>query len=134
MATALVNPVLTINSVDMTAYIAECSLDISVDELDDTNFGDTAKSRIGGLKDGSVKFKFNQDFTVGTVDNIMWALLGTVVTFAVKAATGTVTTSNPNYTGSFLMTSWSPVNGSVGDLATVDVTFPTTGAILRATS
>ncbi len=135
MATALVNPYITINgSTALADDISECVLDVSVDELDDTAFGDTAKSRIGGLKDGSIKLKFNQDFAASGVDATMWALLGTVVTFAVRAASGAITTSNPEYSGSFLMNQWSPVNGGVGDLATVDVTFPITGAVSRATS
>lgn len=134
MAVSIVNPVVTIGGTDMSSYLSEVALDISVDEQEDTAFGDTAKSRIAGLKDGSIKLKFNQDFAVGTVDSVMWALLGTVVTFSVKAASGAASTSNPVYSGSFLMNAWSPISGSVGDLATVDVSYPTTGAVARATS
>jgi hypothetical protein len=42
-----------------------------------------------------------------------------------------VSTSNPSYSGSVLCKSWSPLNGSVGDVAEVEVQFPTSGVVTR---
>jgi hypothetical protein len=45
-----------------------------------------------------------------------------------------VGTSNPKYTGSVLIKSWNPIEGSVGDEASVGVSYPTSGAVTRATA
>jgi adenosylhomocysteinase len=49
---------------------------------------------------------------------------------AAVAAAGTA----PRYTGTVLITEWSPLNGAVGDLSTVDVTWPVSGKIARGTA
>jgi hypothetical protein len=47
-----------------------------------------------------------------------------------------VTASNPSYTGVFLVSQVAPISGSVGDLATRDVTWPVAGTagITRGTA
>ena len=42
--------------------------------------------------------------------------------------------SNPKYTGSLIVTDWTPVAGAVGELLTASVTWPITGAITKATA
>ena len=39
-----------------------------------------------------------------------------------------------SYTGTVFIDAWTPVNGAVGDLATVDSTFKVNGAITKATT
>ena len=46
---------------------------------------------------------------------------------------GSVTATNPNYTGSVLISGHS-VGGSHGEVASKSLTFPTSGAVSRATS
>ena len=109
-------------------------LPVQVEEKETTAFGQTWKTRTGGLKDASVSISFIQDYVASNLDQIMWALIGTVVAFEVRPTSGTVTTSNPKYTGSLFIKEWKPIMGSVGDLATVDVSFPTSGTVTRGTS
>jgi hypothetical protein len=45
-----------------------------------------------------------------------------------------VGTANPKYTGSLIVTDWTPVAGAVGELLTASVTWPITGAIAKATA
>jgi hypothetical protein len=45
-----------------------------------------------------------------------------------------VSTSNPKYTGNLLIKAWNPITGSVGDEASVSVSYPTSGAVTRATA
>ncbi len=45
-----------------------------------------------------------------------------------------MTSSNPQYSGSLLITEWVPIAGSVGDLGEVDVTYPGSGPLARATA
>jgi hypothetical protein len=56
------------------------------------------------------------------------------VTFEVRPTSGARAVGNPAYTGSLLIKEWKPIMGSVGDLATTGVGFPTSGTVLRQTS
>lgn len=124
----------TINAVNESATIKSVKFNYSAADLKTTAFGATAEARIGGLKDGTVSVKFNQDMVAAGTDAKMWALLGTVVAFKVKATSAANSTSNPEYQFNVLVTEWSPFGGAVGDLAEVEVSWPITGAVTRATT
>lgn len=132
---ALIDPTVTINAVDMSAFIAAVELDLEGVELDTTNFGSSGwKEAIGGLKSGTAKVSFLDDFAATTVDDRLWALFNTVTTFNVRPTSAAVAATNPEYQMSVLVNEFSPVAGSVGDLATQDLTWPVTGTVTRATS
>jgi hypothetical protein len=124
-----------LNAVDLSTYGATAELVVEVEDKEVTTFGSLGwKEYLGGLKSGSLKIKFKQDVAVGNLDSLMWPLLGTVIAFEVRLTNGARTTSNPAYTGNVLVKKWAPLSGSVGDVAEVDVEYPTTGAVTRATS
>lgn len=123
-----------INSVDLSDHVRQVSLTVSADDLDDTAMGDDFMSRIGGMKDWSISLEFNQDFAASEVDATVWPLLGTTTTVTVKPTSAAVSSTNPSYSGDVLVTDYSPLDNSVGDLATVSVTWPGSGALTRATS
>tara|TARA_R100000742_G_C4277472_1_gene99386 strand:+ start:1395 stop:1802 length:408 start_codon:yes stop_codon:yes gene_type:complete len=123
-----------INSVDLSDHVASITLDISADEVVTTAMGDTFQSRTGGLKDGSLSIEFQQDFAASEVDATLWPLLGSTTAFVVKPTSGSVSSTNPSYSGSILVNQHIPVANAVGELATMSVAYPTSGAITRATS
>lgn len=135
MATfAFTNASVVINSVDLSDHVRQVTLDVSFDDLDDTAMGDTYRSRIGGLGDWNVSIEFNQDFAASEVDATLWPLMGTTTTITVKPTSGSVSAANPSYSGTVLVNDYSPLANSVGDLATVSVTWPGAGTLTRATS
>lgn len=123
-----------INSVDLSDHVRQVTLNVSADELDDTAMGDTFRSRIGGLKDWSVSLEFNSDFAASEVDATLWPLLGTTTTITIKPTSSAVGATNPSYSGSVLVSQANPLGNSVGDLATVSVTWNGAGTLTRATS
>lgn len=133
MATfAMVDCRLEVNSVVMSAMATKATLDVEADELEDTAFGDTYRSRLGGLKSWSLSIDFNQDFAASQVDVTLFPLLGTVVTAKVRATSAAISATNPEYSGSVLISKYSPLDGSVGDLAKTSVTWPGAGTLARA--
>jgi hypothetical protein len=117
----------TINGVDFSDHIAAVTLDITTDEVETTAFGTGWRSRIGGLKDGSVTLDFHQDFATtgsGAVDQTIWNNFGSMATVVVTPTSGTVSATNPSYTGVFLVSQTTPIASTVGDLATQSVTWP----------
>jgi hypothetical protein len=124
----------TINGGTVSSSLASVELPIEVDEQETTAFGSSWRTRIAGLKSGSITLEFHQDFAAGALDSILYPLLGTNATVTVIPTSGTVTASNPSYTGTFLVTSYTPFASTVGDLATVGITWPLTGELTRATA
>jgi hypothetical protein len=126
---------LSINSNVLNAFTKKAELSVEVEEKDVTNYASLGwKEVLGGLKSAELGCEFLQDFAASQLDAIMWPLLGTVVPFEVRADQGAASTSNPKYTGSILINGWNPINGSVGDEATVSLGFPTSGAVTRGTT
>src|SRR5713226_10044292 len=108
---------LLLNTVNMSAMARQLVLKTSAAELDNTAFGATYHSRIGGLKDGQIDLTFNQDFAASQTDALLFPLLGTVVTFEIRPTSAARSTTNPAYTGSVLISAYDPLDGKVGDLA-----------------
>ena len=124
----------TINGGTVSSSLASIELPVEVDEQETTSFGSQWRTRIAGLKSGSITLEFHQDFAAGALDSILYPLLGTNATVVVTPTSGSVTSSNPSYSGAFLVTSYTPYASTVGDLATVSVTWPLTGELTRATA
>jgi hypothetical protein len=121
-----------INSVNLSDHATSLTLTLDVDEQETTAFGATFRARVGGLKDGKLDIEFNEDFAASNVDATIWAALASVVPFTAKATSAATSATNPEYQGSILINSHVPIDGSVGDLAKVKVSWPTTGAVTRA--
>lgn len=125
----------SLNGVDLSAYSAKGELAVDVEEKDVTTYGSLGwKELLGGLKSGTLGLEFKQDVASGALDSVMWPLLGTVVPFELRLSNAAVGISNPKWTGSILIKEWKPIQGSVGDDASVGVSYPTSGAVTRATA
>ena len=120
---------------DISGNLKKAELQMEVDEKDVTNFTSLGWKEVkGGLKSGSLALEFQNDMTAGGLDQLMFAAFGTVIAFEVRASQSAVSTSNPKYTGSVLIKSWTPVSGAPGDVNGASFTYPTSGAVTRATS
>jgi len=132
-AFALLSEQLTINSVDYTALsmVKSATLTLDAAQLDPTAMGDSWTEVLGGLKSGSLSVTFNDDYAASSIDQLLFPLFGTVTTFLVRPTTAVVGATNPNYTGSIFIAQH-VLGGQIGDLASKSLTFPTSGAVLRA--
>jgi hypothetical protein len=131
----LTNALVTVNAVDLSDLVASITLSSSIDSIETTAFGTSgARARIGGLADNSISLEFHQDYSTSEVEATIFPLIGTVTTVTVKPVNAATSATNPLYTISALVSEWTPLNGSVGELATASVTWPVIGAIAKATS
>ena len=126
----LTNANISIGGTDVSANVAADTLTTSVNPVETTAFGSTAITRVGGLKDNSITLSMHQDYSA--IEGLVYPLIGTATTIIVFPNGTSVGTTNPRYTCSALVVEWSAVNGAVGDLNTVDVTWPITGEITKA--
>lgn len=129
---ALTSEYTALNGTDRSADIKSSVLTVDAAQLDTTDFASAGWVEvIGGLKSGNLQINFQDDAANSAIDDILWGLLGTVVTFEVRPTSASVGVNNPKYTGSVLITSTS-IGGAVGELAMKSLTFPTSGAVTRA--
>jgi hypothetical protein len=124
----------TIGTTVLSSSIASVTLDITTDEVETTAFGSTYRTRIGGLKDASVSLDFHQDFGAGSVDALLFPLMGSTVAVKIAPTSGTVTATNPEYRFDALVTQYQPFAGAIGDLATLSITWPVSGEVVRGTA
>lgn len=125
---------ITINGTNLSDHIVQAQLTVESNEVETTSFGNTWRTRVGGLKNGSVTLQFQQDFAASKVDAIIWPLLGSDATVVITPTSSAVSATNPTYTCLASVLSYEPFNSNVGDLATVSVTWPVNGAVTRATA
>jgi hypothetical protein len=125
----------SLGTADISNALSGASLEITVEEVDKTSLGSAGWREVAaGLKSGSVTLNFQQDFAAGAIDSLLYPLIGTEATVTIRSSSATVSASNPAYSAVVLISQYTPIAGAVGDLATFDVTFPTIGAITRATA
>lgn len=124
----------TIAGTDFSANLNSVELSQEADDIETTAFGSSWRTRIGGLKNASLTLNFMQDFGAGSVDATLNPLLGTLATVVIKPTSGTVGATNPTYTMTCLVNQYNPFASSVGDIATLSVTWPVSGSVTRATA
>jgi predicted secreted protein len=123
----------TINGTNFSTNLNSVELALESDDLETTAFGGEFRTRIGGLKSGSITLQFMQDFAAASVDATLFPLFNTLATVVITPTSGTVNSSNPSYTAVALVNSYTPFASSVGDIATFSITLPTSGTVQRGT-
>jgi len=124
----------TIATVDLSDHVGSVTLTTSVDEVETTAFGSTARTRVGGLKDNSVSLEFHQNFAATEVEATIYPLIGSTATVVIKPTSGSASSTNPSFTFTALISEWSSLDGAIGDLATTSVTWPISGTITKGTA
>jgi hypothetical protein len=120
---------------DISPWLKKLELKDTFEAKKTTNFrSGGAEENKGGLESFEAALTLNQDYDAAALDEAMWALRRATVTFAARAQQSAVTSSNPQYSGKLVVVSWVPISGSVGDVGEVDVTFPGSGPLARATA
>jgi hypothetical protein len=126
---------LTIDSVDFSDQCSQVTVTEAYEALESTGFGDTARKFVKGLGNHEISATLMISYGTSEVEEKLNSLAGTTFNVVVTPTTSaTPGTSNPEYTltGCYLETV-TPINGGVGELPTMDVTFRG-GALTRATS
>ena len=124
----------SINGTDFSTSLASVELAIESDDVETTAFGSTFRTRVGGLKAANLSLEFHQDFGAASVDATLFPLLNTLATVVIVPTTAAVSATNPSYSATCLVNQYTPFASSVGDLATLSVSWPTSGTVTRGTA
>lgn len=125
---------ITVNGTNLSTSLHSVDLSLSSNEVETTTFGSNWRTVTGGIQSGTIKLDFYQDFAAGAVDATIWPLFNSYATVVITPTSSTVSATNPAYTAVCLVNQYQPIAGSVGDIATASVTWPTSGTVTRATA
>jgi hypothetical protein len=123
-STYLSNPVVTINSVDLSDQCTAATLTKTVEALESTSFGGTARVYVGGLQANEITLTLYNSFATTETYATLSGLVGTSTNITVKPTSSATSATNPIFTitGCYLE-SLPIVNASLGELDTIDLTF-----------
>jgi hypothetical protein len=133
--TVLSQPNLLIDSVDYSDQCSSATVTLVFESLESTSFADGARKYTAGLGNHEVTCTLMLAYGTSEVEENLEGLVGTNVDVVIYATNSqTPAAGNPEYTftGMYLE-SVTPINGALGELQTVDLTF-TGGTYARATS
>lgn len=123
-STYLSNPVVTINAVDMSDQCTSAVLTRVIESLESTAFGQTNRSYVGGLENSTLTVSMYNSFAVSETYATLKALVGTQVTVKIRPTSAVASATNPESTlTAAYMESLPIVNGQLGALDTIDITF-----------
>lgn len=125
-----------LDSVDLSDHVIQIAVNRSKDVPQNTAMGDDDHTYLAeGLRDADLTVTFKQDFAAGSVDATVNGVYegSAAVTAVIKPKSDAVGSTNPSFTCSVICTDYSPIDGSIGDVATTSPTFKVTGGVTRAT-
>lgn len=122
-----------VGSVDLSVYTPSVTINYAAEMLDQTAFGDTTRSRLGGLKDWSFDLSFHYDCSTAGPEATLWPLVGTTSCWEVRAVNACSSANNPIYSGIGVLENHN-YGGAVGSLLTINCTVQSNGTLDRASS
>jgi hypothetical protein len=128
-----------VNGVDLSDHVSEVEVQATAADVDVTAMGAGGHQRILGIRDDAFNVTFFSDFASAKVDATLWPLFtagggaGSLFLIEVAADGTTISATNPKYSGTCILTEYSPIAGAVGDASMTQVPFPVNGTIARGT-
>jgi len=130
--TVLSNPYVELDSNDFTDQATSATVTSTIEALEDTAFGSAARTYTAGLANNEITITLMLSYGASEVEAILDGLVGTKFDTVIGATGSSPAADNPVYTlSNGYLESYTPINGSLGALQTVDITIRG-GALTRA--
>ena len=125
LSNATINVTQGVTTTDLSDQANQVTLTIGQDALESTAFGDTGHKFTGGLQTVDVSITFFLSYGATEVEAILASCVGTGTTTLVISPSGTTeSATNPEYTiTNCMLADFTPINSTVGELATVTANF-----------
>ena len=123
-STYLSNPVVTVNSVDLSDQCTSAVFTQRYDQLEATAFGDSSHKFVSGLGNHELTLTLYMSYATSETYATLKDLVGTTTTIRVQPAAPPDSATNPGFvlTGCFLP-ELPVINASMGELSQIDVTW-----------
>lgn len=127
-------PFLSVDGVDLSDRVESLTLTYESEANDASAGGDNTRKMLAGLKNWGVEVNFRQDYAAGEVDATLFDKVGTECALVIRPNVAVVGVTNPQYSGTGLLTSYAPLAGSVGSVIDAPATWVPAGDLARATA
>ena len=114
-------------------FLNDVSLSRGFDTAETTTFGNDSKTYLIGLQDTTISCSGFFDSTLDGYIAAHLAATDTTISFEFRANEGSVSATNPKFTGECFITSYD-ISPAVGDTVPISIEFQVTGDVTRATS
>jgi hypothetical protein len=125
LSNATINITQGVSTTDLSDQANAVTVTIGQTGLDATAFGDTGTRMVGGLQTVEVSMTLFLSYGATEVEGVLASAVGqgnTILTISPSGTTESAT--NPEYViTNCMLESFTPINSTVGELATVEVTF-----------
>ena len=125
LSNATINITQGSTTTDLSDQANALSVMIGQDSLESTAFGDTGHRFTGGLQNVEVSMTLFLSYGATEVEGVLASCVGTGTTILTISPSGTTeSATNPEYViTNCMLSDFTPINSTVGELATVEVTF-----------
>jgi hypothetical protein len=130
----LTNADITVNGVVLSDRANSVTLNYEVEAVEDTTFGNSGRTFIGGLQNNTCDIEFMQDYAANETEATIFPLVGQRTTVTVRPGAQATSTTNPLYTlSNTYLAAHTPVSATVGELAVTSLSFQG-GTLVKTTS
>lgn len=121
----LTNPTVLIGILDVSALCSSATLTVGYDSLESTSFGDSGHVYVKGLQSVSVELTMYTSYGASSTEAILYSATGTGTTTLVISPSGSSeSATNPEYTiSNAMLASFTPINGTYGELSMITASF-----------
>ena len=125
LSNATINITQGATTTDLSDQANACMITIGQDSLESTAFGDTGHRFTGGLQTVDVSITFFLSYGATEVEAILASCVGTGTTILTISPSGaSESATNPEYVlTNCMLANFTPINSTVGELATVEASF-----------
>lgn len=133
-AEILTDAKITLASTDLGNLCTSCEITYGAETKETTGFGDGARTYAAGFKEWSVTLNAFDDFADNGLNELMFGWVGTSIAFKARKADTAISSTNPEFQGTVLVTSATVFRAQVGEVAGGSITLQGSGTLTRATS
>ena len=120
----LLDASISVGGVDLSSFVKSVTLTPSYDAKECTAFGDTAVTRLAGLKDWELSIDWYGDYAASGVYATISPLIGTSAECIILKDAGATSATNPTWTGDFIITEFPFIDAEIGELHEFSTTWP----------
>jgi hypothetical protein len=122
------------DGVDLSAYVKGATLTHGTKTVDMTAMNDTVEVNAATYKNWSFEATLYQDYVAAKVDATLCTDIGLSKVLIYCDTSSVIGVDNPFWTGTGMLTSYTPIQGSVGEPALVKITVACISTMVRTTA
>jgi hypothetical protein len=119
------DPVCTIDGDDFSDHFSSATIEAEFERVSVTAFGADFNEYLSGLGEATITFEAFQDHDANELDQNMWPIFinKSSVVVTVKPFNATTSATNPKYSMTATLSTYSPISGAKGEASTTTLTF-----------